>query len=65
MLFEEQPEAFIVRLVLLVEMDRWTYQSAGQSAPAGFEPLAHEKGVRLYDGDERSAFEGGTVTLTS
>ena len=49
-----------------VKMDRWTYQRAHESeSGADSAPLAYEKGIRLYDGDERSAFEGGTLTVTS
>eukprot|EP00038_Savillea_parva_P019764 m.28776 g.28776 ORF g.28776 m.28776 type:complete len:401 (-) comp4545_c0_seq1:210-1412(-) len=58
-------------------MDRWTYQKEGDdwkgvlgvsrsdSASGGAAPLLYEKNVRLYDGDDRSAFEHGTITLTA
>eukprot|EP00035_Acanthoeca_spectabilis_P035968 m.37123 g.37123 ORF g.37123 m.37123 type:complete len:396 (-) comp7652_c0_seq1:114-1301(-) len=54
-------------------MDRWTYQKEGDdgkgalgvSQADGASPLLSEKGVRLYDGDDRSAFENGTITLAT
>ncbi|KDR12870.1 vacuolar protein-sorting-associated protein 36 isoform X2 [Zootermopsis nevadensis] len=44
-------------------MDRFEYAEARLSSGESF--LIREKGVNLYDGNEKTSFEGGEVVLTS
>lgn len=52
-------------------MDRWTHVEEGDvtaigssSTATGEQKLAMETAVRLYDGEDRTVFDEGALTLT-